>query len=211
LRVVKRENGIRLYALHEHAVVPIDSALRSARLDALVDAALQVYAPVPEVNLKYLVRRLRLAAPQWERYLPGTLKRARARLSRTKLDGVEWYWLPGENPAESEQQEGVRLLAPFDPVVWDRERFELFWGWVYRFEAYTPVEKRVRGYYAMPVLWRDRVIGWANLTIKDGELRADLGYVGSPPRDRVFRRELEAELERMREFLRIERVAPPNG
>ena len=32
----------------------------------------------------------------------------------------------------------VRLLAPFDPVVRDRARFELLWGWVYRFEAYTP-------------------------------------------------------------------------
>jgi uncharacterized protein YcaQ len=87
--------------------------------------------------------------------------------------------------------------------VWDRERFELLWGWIYRFEAYTPPAKRVRGYYAMPLLWRDRVIGWANLAVKDGELRADLGYVNSPPKSSEFRRELEAELERMREFLRL--------
>ena len=37
----------------------------------------------------------------------------------------------------------MRLLTPFDPVVWDRRRFELFWGWAYRFEAYTPLPKRV--------------------------------------------------------------------
>ena len=59
--------------------------------------------------------------------------------------------------------EKVRLLAPFDPVVHDRTRFELLWRWVYRFEAYTPVAKRKLGYYALPLLWRDRVIGWGNV------------------------------------------------
>ncbi len=61
--------------------------------------------------------------------------------------------------------EAVRLLAPFDPVVWDRRRFEAFWGWAYRFEAYTPAPRRVRGYYALPLLWRDQVIGWGNLAL----------------------------------------------
>lgn len=53
----------------------------------------------------------------------------------------------------------VNFLAPFDPLVWDRRRFEHLWGWSYRFEAYTPPAKRVRGYYAMPLLWGERVIG----------------------------------------------------
>ncbi len=97
----------------------------------------------------------------------------------------------------------MRLLTPFDPIVWDRHRFELLWGWTYRFEAYTPPAKRIRGYYALPLLWRDRVIGWGNLTVKDGELSSDIGYVDSPPRDRIFKRELAAELDRMRSFLRL--------
>jgi hypothetical protein len=50
-------------------------------------------------------------------------------------------------------------------------------------------------------LWRDQVIGWANLSVKDGSLNAEFGYVGAEPRDRVFTRELEAELERVRVFL----------
>ena len=60
----------------------------------------------------------------------------------------------------------VRLLAPFDPVVWDRRRFELLWGWAYRFEAYTPVSQRKLGYLALPLLWRDRVVGWGNVSVK---------------------------------------------
>src|SRR6187402_1521286 len=63
----------------------------------------------------------------------------------------------------------VYLLAPFDPVVWDRRRFEQLWGWAYRFEAYTPVGKRKLGYYALPLLWRDRVIGWGNLSMQNGK------------------------------------------
>jgi hypothetical protein len=99
------------------------------------------------------------------------------------------------------------LLTPFDPLAWDRDRFELLWGWVYRFEAYTPAPKRKLGYYALPLLWRDRVIGWANLAVKDGELKSEFGYVEShPPRDRAFKRELEAELDRMRAFLGLESV-----
>jgi hypothetical protein len=118
------------------------------------------------------------------------------------VDDVDWYWPAEERVPESEPQETVRLLAPFDPVVWDRRRFELFWGWAYRFEAYTPAPKRTRGYYALPLLWRDRVIGWANVSVKNGELQADVGYIDSyPPRDRAFTRELEAELDRMRTFL----------
>ena len=98
----------------------------------------------------------------------------------------------------------VRLLAPFDPVVWDRERLELLWGWVYRFEAYTPAPKRKLGYYALPLLWRDRVIGWGNVSVESGRLKSEFGYVGSPPRDRAFKRELDAELDRMRVFLALE-------
>ena len=83
-----------------------------------------------------------------------------------------------------------------------RARFERLWGWAYRFEAYTPAAKRVRGYYALPLLWRDRVIGWGNLAVEGGRLSARFGYVeGRAPREAVFRRELEAEMGRMRAFL----------
>ena len=101
------------------------------------------------------------------------------------------------------QKKKLRLLAPFDPVVWDRDRFELLWGWEYRFEAYTPAPKRKRGYYALPLLWREHVIGWANLAITNDELQADVGYIKSRPLDRAFNRELDSELDRIRTFLEL--------
>jgi uncharacterized protein len=202
LRVVRRDAGIRIYAAHEHAPGPEDELARHARIDALIDVAVNIYAPMTGKSLAFLIRRIRYATPQWEDEITKALARAKERLAHENIDGHDWYWPDGKDVKHSAPPDMVRLLTPFDPVVWDRRRFELLWGWVYRFEAYTPIMKRVRGYYALPLLWRDRVIGWGNLSVVNGELKAELGYVESrPPRDAEFKRELEAELERVREFL----------
>jgi uncharacterized protein YcaQ len=167
-----------------------------------VDVLVGKYAPVPAPSLSALVGRLRYAVPQWVRELPAALQRARQRLAHEAVEGVTWYWPEGEAPRPAQADGSVRLLAPFDPLVWDRRRFQLLWGWAYRFEAYTPPAKRKLGYYALPLLWRDRVVGWGSVAVKDDTLEASLGYVEDrPPREAAFRRELEAELERMRSFL----------
>jgi len=219
LRVARREKGIRIYSAREQVLTPTDAAKsvppvnlaqdarstpdRRARIDALVDVAVRIYAPLPGPNLSSLVSRLRFAVPQWQTELTRALQRAKERLSHARVEGVDWYWAKEEAVCGA-RRDRVRLLAPFDPVVRDRDRFELLWGWVYRFEAYTPAPKRHLGYYALPLLWRERVIGWGNLSVKNGELKSEFGYVGSQPRDRAFKRELEAELDRMRIFLGLE-------
>lgn len=202
LRIARREKGIRIYTQHRHEPVPKGAAERRARMDALVDVLVRIYAPLPGPSLTSYLRRLRYAAPQWQKELPGAVQRAKQRLSHARVENIDWYWPEDERAEDHPTQETVRLLAPFDPVVHDRARFERLWGWTYRFEAYTPVPKRKLGYYAMPLLWRDRVLGWANLSVKNGELQADPGYVDSnPPRERAFKRELDSELDRMRSFL----------
>jgi uncharacterized protein YcaQ len=201
LRVVRRDAGIRVYAAEEALRSPADKAGRAQRIDALIDVVVRKYAPLPGPSLSSLVARLRYAVPQWRRDLKPALDRAKRRLSHAPVDGVEWYW-PADEEIGTDSADTVHLLAPFDPVVWDRRRFELLWGWAYRFEAYTPAQKRTRGYYALPLLWRDRVIGWGNISMKDGDMQADLGYVsGRPSRERGFRQALDAELERLRRFL----------
>jgi uncharacterized protein YcaQ len=216
LRVDRREGGVRIYAAHEHPPARMDDVDRRARLDALVDVVVGLYSPLTASSLAVYVRRLRHAAPQWRSEVTGALQRAKARLAHARIDGVDWVWATEPNRvnrasrARREPEERVYLLAPFDPVVHDRARFELLWGWVYRFEAYTPPAKRKLGYYALPLLFRDRVLGWANVTTNDGELEVQIGYVaGRPPRDRVFRSELDAEIERMRLFLRLPPQALP--
>jgi uncharacterized protein YcaQ len=205
LRVVRRDRGVRVYAAYDHQAGPIDAASRRARVDALIDVAVAKYAPVPAGTLSWLVSRLRYGVPQWGGELRAALARAKSRLSQGTADATTWYWPEGETLLASSDDDSVRLLAPFDPIVWDRRRFELFWGWAYRFEAYTPVAKRKLGYYALPLLWRDRVIGWGNLAVRGEGLHTDIGYVtGGRPPGRRFQAALDEELDRVRVFLRLE-------
>ncbi len=204
LRVAGRDAGIRRYAPREPAPPVEGATARRACQDAVVDAVVGLYAPLPSATLAWLVNRLRVTTPQWRAAAPAMLARAKARLAHARVGGLDWYWPAGDTPAGELPDDRVALLAPFDPVVWDRRRFEAFWDWRYRFEAYTPAAKRLFGYYAMPMLWREQIVGWANLSVSDNRLLAACGYVsGRPPRDRAFARALEAELAAVRAFLGV--------
>jgi uncharacterized protein len=194
VRIARRERGVRVYE-----IAPEFSPLeRAERLRGLILLIANVLGPVSTSTLRSNTARYRALgnpAQALEDLVAG------GELARYTLDGVD-YVCPPDVSADEEAPERVRFLAPFDPVVWDRRRFEHFWGWQYRFEAYTPEAKRVRGYYAMPLLWRDRIIGWANAAVEDGRLTVKLGFVGEHPRDAAFRAALEAELEALAAFLR---------
>jgi hypothetical protein len=207
LRVARREAGIRIYSAHDRRSAPVDAAARRARLDALVDVVVRKYAPLPAPSLAMVVRRLRYAVPQWQQHLTAALTRARDQLGRVKIDGVDWYFPAAESP-DADPPDQVRLLAPFDPIVWDRRRFEVLWGWPYRFEAYTPAAKRRFGYYALPLLWQDRIVGWGNVTVQEAALGVDLGFVDARPRGRAFQRKLDEEIDRLRAFLAIPLATP---
>jgi uncharacterized protein len=209
LRVARREAGTRVYAAREAAagaemVAALDAGTASSRMDALVDLVVNKYAPLPASTLGHLASLLCGGAPQWRAQRAEALSRAKRRLGHARIEDIDWYWPATDGPASVRWQpdESVRLLTPFDPIVWDRRRFEIFWGWVYRFEAYTPAPKRKLGYYALPLLWHERVIGWGNVTANEGGLRYSFGYTGGrAPRNAAFRAGLEAELTRMRTFL----------
>ena len=202
LRVARREGGQRLYAVREHQPSGLDPV---AIMDHLVDVIVAAYAPLPAASLGQLIGLLSGGVPQWREHRQAMMQRARSRLPSAVVDGVVWFWSDGENPASHRHQvpDVVRLLAPFDPVVWDRRRFEMLWGWPYRFEAYTPAAKRVRGHYAMPLLWRNDVIGWANVGVKGGVLTPEVGFVNRRPREVAFSNALDDELQRMSVFLKL--------
>ncbi|MCV2369562.1 DNA glycosylase AlkZ-like family protein [Roseateles oligotrophus] len=204
LRVQRREAGQRIYAAVEHAE---DERSPQAKADALLHLVLAKYAPLPSRSLGQLCSLLSYGAPHLGVEIKRALKQAPQTLPNAEVDGIRWFWPEGENPGARKWQldDDLRLLAPFDPIVWDRLRFELFWNWAYRFEAYTPPAKRKLGYYALPMLWRGTVIGWGNLSVENGRLVADLGYVnGKAPSDAGFRNAQESELQKMALFLGAE-------
>lgn len=63
-------------------------------------------------------------------------------------------YFDGEPP-----EPGPTLLAPLDPVVYDRAVARAVWGFDYTWEVYTPVAKRVRGYYALPLMVGGEIVG----------------------------------------------------
>ena len=156
-----------------------------------------ILAPVPQKTLQANITRYRrLGDP---RAVLADLIRE-GQLQQQTIEGMTYVWPPRSRPLREEPPEDpprVQFLAPFDPVVWDRRRFEHLWGWPYRFEAYTPPSKRIRGYYAMPLLWGDKVIGWANAQVSGGQLNVEVGFVGKRPREKSFRSELELEIGRL--------------
>ena len=203
LHVARRANGIKVYAL-ANAMQASRSPVERAR--EILWLLLDLYAPLPEASFRELARMVTessLSPAQRTRSLAAFA--TRDDVARFEIDGVTWLMPAGEAPEEVGDQR-VRLLAPFDPVVWDRRRFERFWNWEYRLEAYTPPAKRKFGYYALPMLWRDDVIGWVNAQVREGVLVVDAGYVRSEPRSAAFRRELAEEVERLRTFVGADRV-----
>ena len=206
LRVARREAGIRIYEAVEHPPADISRAARAERAAALLELVLRKYAPLPGTSFGYLTYLLLgYGAPHLAKEARVALATAREQLATVRIDRVDWYWPADENPRSSRYapDERVRLLAPFDPIAWDRRRFELLWGWTYRFEAYTPAAKRKLGYYALPLLWRDRMVGWGNASVKGGRLLLQTKFADDTERDEAFKRELADEKERMKEFLSL--------
>jgi hypothetical protein len=190
LRVARREQGIRVY---EVASSFVESVPPLERLRRLIMVIADILAPVPQKTLQANITRYRrLGNP---RAMVADLIRE-GRLQQQTIEGMMYVWPPRSMPLRDDPPR-VRFLAPFDPVVWDRRRFEHLWGWPYRFEAYMPPSKRIRGYYAMPLLWGDKVIGWANAQVSGGQLNVEVGFVGKRPREKSFRSELELEIGRL--------------
>jgi uncharacterized protein YcaQ len=198
LRVCRRDNGVRVYEPAPAHEVTLSASQRVRRLVMIV---VGIFSPVTESSLRLILRPIMRhfkSEGGVQKILRDLLRSGE--LEKQLIDGRTYLWPAGADRTIKAPAEIVRFLAPFDPVVWDRRRFEHLWGWAYRFEAYTPPAKRVRGYYALPLLWRDDVIGWANVSRKNDELTTDIGFVGARPRERQFEQELEAEIERMRTF-----------
>lgn len=74
-------------------------------------------------------------------------------------DEVPWLEAAATDPSATSSEAGVAFLAPLDPLAWDRDLLRSLFDFDYVWEVYVPAVKRRWGYYVLPILWRDRLVG----------------------------------------------------
>ena len=154
----------RRYALPEQVLGgPVPQVPRAEAIRELVRRAAVAHgvAALPDLADYFRLRSDDTAAAVRELEEAGDLV-------PVQVDG----WLRGSRPlpawrhadaAPPNRMKGAAVLSPFDPVVWQRDRLMRLFGFHYRISIYTPAEQREHGYYVLPVLVDDRLVGRVDL------------------------------------------------
>jgi uncharacterized protein YcaQ len=165
LMIARRHNFQRIYDLRERVLPSWD------------DSNLQSAKEAGRALVLKAVRALGISKARWVSDYFRTQKRETSAttlaladeglLLRAKVAGweEEAYFHPDNRKLveqamnRSLQPETTTLLSPFDPLVWDRARAREMFGFDYRLECYTPAPKRRYGYFTLPILHKDKLIG----------------------------------------------------
>jgi uncharacterized protein YcaQ len=178
-------------SLREITAYVLDRALRAQGVVSL-DSICHLDAPS-----KKAVRRLIEARVRRKALIPVALEGAGKQEHWAQPEALE---IAGRAPAER-----VHILSPFDPLIIQRKRTRLIFGYEHLFEAYVPKEKRRYGYFALPVLVGDEIVAAVDLKTdrqKQKLLLQKWNWVGAAAKGprKALKRRIEEELHRFERF-----------
>jgi uncharacterized protein YcaQ len=127
----------------------------------------------------------------------------RSRALGVRYDKRLGRWLAHPDAVDGPIPERTTFLSPFDRLIHDRDRLEALWGFRYRLEMYVPKAKREYGYYVLPILRGDRLVGRIE-PVLDRKARV-LRVVGVWPEPGVRLGSLDAPLAELARFVGAER------
>jgi uncharacterized protein len=216
LAIAGRQGFQRLYDLTERVIprdvldAPVPSEAEALR--ALVLRAVRGRGALTESGIAEHYRvdgRTATVRPHVEALV------AEGALRRLEVDdGGPPVLVPGELELRETVSRGATLLSPFDNMLWDRAFAERLFGFRHVMEIYKPAPQRVYGYYVLPLLRGDRLVGRADLKTDrpSGALRVLALHREPGVRDSAaFRSDLTRALERLARAAGVERVELARG
>ena len=163
LTVSERAGMLKTYELMERHFgwdTPPRPASESEILDYLLDRALRAQGVISLDSICYMDAPRK---PAMRKLIGKRVRHGELVPLAIEGPGKTEHWAKPEALAAPEAQPTVHLLSPFDPLVIQRKRLQFFFGYEHRFEAYVPKEKRVFGYFALPVLVDDAIVAVLDL------------------------------------------------
>ncbi len=165
LMVAKRHNFQRVYDLPERVLPDWDDA-RAPSVEAVHEAfILNTVKALGVTKAAWIADYFRLSKKTVQQVIAKLAKRGKLKTVKVKGWDVPGYYHPDQRGAVEAAADGVipvsatTLLSPFDPLVWDRARALDLFGFDYKIEVYTPAPKRKYGYFTLPILHNNALIG----------------------------------------------------
>jgi uncharacterized protein len=203
-----RPNFERRYDLTERVLPPAIQAVPTPPVQDAQRELVRVSARAHGVGtLKDLADYFRLGAAETKQRVAELVETGE--LLPVRVEGWKdpaWLWAEARQPRRITAR---ALLTPFDPVVWERARTERLFDFRYRIEIYTPEPKRVYGYYVLPFLLGDRLVGRVDVKADRAarvlQVRAAWSEHPAPPPE--VAEELALELAELARWLELDSVA----